>query len=130
MYINDFNSFLSNEAKYNNEKHFCKYCLQCFNSEIKWQTKIKMKKQFKQLSVALKIYADFESYSEAVRGSDRNNNGSYTEKYQCYLQFYSVCINDRFSSPVVLYKGKNAVNTFIEAILKEYDYCKSVKKAF
>ena len=89
-----------------------------------------LKNYFKQLSVALKIYADFGSYLEGVRGSDRNNNGLYTEKYQRYLQFYSDCINDRFSSPVVLYRGKNAVNTFIEAILKEYDYCKSDKKAF
>ena len=89
-----------------------------------------LKNYFKQLSVALKIYADFGSYLEGVRGSDRNNNGLYTEKYQRYLQFYSDCINDRFSSPVVLYTGKNAVNTFIEAILKEYDYCKSDKKAF
>ena len=89
-----------------------------------------LKNYFKQLSVALKIYADFESYLEGVRGSDRNNNGSYTGKYQLYLQFYSVCINDRFSSLVVLYRGKNAVNTFIEAILKVYDYCKCDKKAF
>ena len=91
---------------------------------MKKTIQLNLKNYFKQLSVALKIYA------EGVRGSDRNNNGSYTEKYQCYLQFYSVCINDRFSSPVVLYRGKNAVNTFIEAILKEYDYCKSDKKAF
>ena len=91
---------------------------------MKKTIQLNLKNYFKQLSVALKIYA------EGVRGSDRNNNGSYTEKYQLYLQFYSVCINDRFSSLFVLYRGKNAVNTFIEAILKEYDYCKSDKKAF
>ena len=30
------------------------------------------------------------------------------------------------SKDVVLYRGRNAVNKFIEAILKEYDYCKKV----
>ena len=35
VYINDFNRFMSNKAKYNNEKHFCKHCLQCFDSENK-----------------------------------------------------------------------------------------------
>ena len=42
-----------------------------------------------------------------------------------------VCIDDRFSKPVVLYRGKSAVNKFIEAILEEYDYCKeAIKKHF
>ena len=29
-----------------------------------------------------------------------------------------VCIDDKFSKPVVLHRGKNAVNKFIEAYLK------------
>ena len=31
---------------------------------------------------------------------------------------------------VVLYRGKNAVYRFIEAILEEYDYCKKVIKSY
>ena len=35
-----------------------------------------------------------------------------------------------FSKLIVLYRGKkNAVYRFIEAILKEYDYCRRVKKS-
>ena len=35
------------------------------------------------------------------------------------------------SNPVVLYRGKNAVNIFIKAILEEYDYCKKgIRKYF
>ena len=38
-----------------------------------------------------------------------------------------MCIADKFSKPVVPYR-KNVFNKFVEIILKEYDYCKSVIK--
>ena len=31
--IKDFNSFMYNQTKHKNKKHFCMYCLQCFSSE-------------------------------------------------------------------------------------------------
>ena len=80
VYIKDFNRFLCNKTKNKNKKHFCKYCLQCFNSErvliehkktcleINGKQTIKLrsgsigfKNHFKQLAVPFKIYADFES---------------------------------------------------------------------
>ena len=45
----------------------------------------KFKNHFKQLAVPFKIYADFETFLKRVRGSDRNNNTSYTEKYQKHI---------------------------------------------
>ena len=33
VYIKDFNIFMCNKTKYKNEKHFGRYCLQCFSSE-------------------------------------------------------------------------------------------------
>ena len=33
VYIKDFNRFMSNKTKNQNKKYFCKFCLQCFNSE-------------------------------------------------------------------------------------------------
>ena len=32
MYFN-FNKFMYNQTQHPHRKHFCKYCLQCFNSE-------------------------------------------------------------------------------------------------
>ena len=71
---------------------------------------------------------------KGVKNNDINN-ASYTEKYQnhipCSFAYKVVCIDDKFSKPVVLYRGKNAVNIFIEAneaILKEYKYCKKITK--
>ena len=96
---------------------------------------IKFKNHFKQLAVPFKIYADFQSLLKRVRGSDRNNNTSYIEKYQkhilCSFAYTVVCIDDKFSKPVIIYKGKDAVNKFIKAILKEMNYCpKIIKKHF
>ena len=60
------------------------------------------------------------------------NNSSYTEKYQSNISYsfaYKVvCIDNKFSKQVVLYRGKNAVYKFIETILSEYSYCSGVTK--
>ena len=59
------------------------------------------------------------------------NNGSYTEKYEdhipCSFAYKVVCVDNKFSKDVVLYRGKNAAYKFIEAIL-EYKYCRKVIK--
>ena len=98
--IKDFNRLMCNKTRCKNKKHFCRYCLQCFTSvkvliehketclkisgkeNVKLRSgSIKFKNHFKQLVVPFKIYADFEYYVKRVRGSDRNNNTSYTEKF-------------------------------------------------
>ena len=57
---------------------------------------------------------------------------SYTEKLQshipCSFAYKVVCVDDNISKPVALYRGKNGVNKLIKAILKEYHYCKQLKK--
>ena len=58
----------------------------------------------------------------------KNSNSSYTIKYKahirCRFACKVVCIDYRFSMPVVLCRMKNAFNKFIEAILKKNEYCK------
>ena len=39
-----------------------------------------------------------------------------------------VSLDDRFSKPIVTYRGGNTTYKFIEAILEEYEYCKKVMK--
>ena len=39
-----------------------------------------------------------------------------------------VCVDNKFSKRIVLYRGKDAVYDFIKAILNEYNYCRSVVK--
>ena len=153
VYIKDFNRFMCNKTKCANKAHFCKYCLQCFSSEkvlaehketcLKINGKqtaklksglIKFKNHFKQLVVSFNIHVDLECNVKRVRSSDRNNNTSYTEKHQahipCSFAYKVVCVDDRFSEPVVLYRGNNMVYRFIEKFLKEYNYCRGVIKKF
>ena len=67
-----------------------------------------------------------------IKRNNSKNNTSYNEKYQdhipCSFLYKVVCIDDRFSKPVVLYRGKNAIKKFVEAILKDCDYCKKIIK--
>ena len=48
--------------------------------------------------------------------------------YSLEFSYKIVCIEYRFSKPVVLHRGKNTLNKFIEAILEEYDYYKKNNK--
>ena len=137
VFIKDFNRFIYHKTKNKNKKWFCKSCLQGFSSEsvlakhkedclsINGKESVKLEKgaiefeiYFKQIPVPFKIYADFEC----------NLEGSYTKKYQdhvpCSFAYKVVCIDDRLSKPIVAFRVENAAYEFIEAILKEYEYCK------
>ena len=39
-----------------------------------------------------------------------------------------ICVDGRFTKPIVVYRGENAADEFIKVILKEYKYCKKVIK--
>ena len=64
-----------------------------------------------------------------------DENGTYTEEYQnhipCSFACKVVCVDNKLSKDVVMYRGKNSAYKFIEAILEEYYYCrKIIKKHF
>ena len=147
MYIKHFNTFMFHKTKNKDKKRFCKSCLQCFSSEnvlikhiedclsINGQQSINLEKEtiefknyFKQLPVPFKSYADFECNLKSVECYE----GTYTKKYHehvpCIYAYKVVCINDRFSKPIVVYRGINAAYKFIKSILKEHKYCKKIMK--
>ena len=55
-----------------------------------------------------------------------------SKKYQnhipCSFAYKLVCVDDKFSKLIIVFRGENAAFKFIEAILKEYEYCKKVMK--
>ena len=75
---------------------------------------IRFKNIFKQFVVPFRIYPGFESVLKGVKSIDGNNNASYTRKYQahisCSVAYKVVCIDDKLSKLVVLYRGENAAN--------------------
>ena len=96
---------------------------------------IKFKRFSKQLPLPFKIYAYFECNVKRIKSSsEMGNNASYNEKYQdhipCCFAYKVVCVDDKVNKPIILYRGENAVNEFIEAIRKEYEYCKKVIKKY
>ena len=149
IYIKDFDRFMFHKTKNKNKKWFCKSCLQCFSSEnilIKHKENclsingkqsvkleegiIKLENYFKKIPLPFKIFADFECNLKKVKC----NEGSYTEKYQdhipCILVCKIVCIDDKFTKPTIIYRGKNAAYEFIKAILEEYKYCKKIMEEY
>ena len=81
---------------------------------------IELENYFKQIPVPFKIYADFGCNLEKVESYE----GSYTKKYEdhvpCSFAYRVVCIDHRFSKPIVVFIGKNAAYEFIKAIVEEY----------
>ena len=147
----DFNKFMYNQTKHKERKHFCVYCLQCFRYEkalinykencitIKSAQAIKMPKADgifrncnKGLAAPYVIYTDFEAINEKVYGCKPNNDKSYTESSQnhkdCGYGYKVVCCyDDKYSKPVQIYRGENAVHKFMEKMLKEVEWCKKMK---
>ena len=94
--IKYFNSFMYNQSKHKERKHFCMYCLQCFSSEsilvnhvkncltINGNQAINMPKKgeniltfnnfHKQLPVPFAIYADFEDITKKVQGCKKSDS--------------------------------------------------------
>ena len=52
----------------------------------------------------------------------------YHDHVPCSFAYKVVCIDDRFSKPIVVFRGENPECKFIKAILKEYEYWKKEKK--
>ena len=52
----------------------------------------------------------------------------YQDHVSCGFAYKVVCIDDRFTMPIVVFRGENTAYEFIKAILKEYKYCKKVIK--
>ena len=46
----------------------------------------------------------------------------------CSFAYKFVCIDNKFTKPIVVFREENADYEFIKAILKEYQYCKIVAK--
>ena len=152
--IKDFNKFMFSQTKHEHKKYFCMYCLQCFSREDvltehknncilingkqainmpKKGDKVFFKNYHKQLPVPFVIYADFEAFTEKIQGCQPNNEKSYTEAYQKHTDCgygYKVvcCYDDKYSKPVQIHRGENAVHKFMENMLEEVNWCKSIMK--
>ena len=89
---------------------------------------IEFKNYFKQISVPFKIYADFECNLEGVQIYEGSEKKKYQDHIPCSFAYKLVCIDDKFSKPIFVFRGEDTTYKFIKAILKEYECCKKVMK--
>ena len=128
------------KTKNENKKYFRKICLQCFSSKNKLtehkevclsingaqsvrleKGKIEFKNYFKQVPVPFKIYVDFECNLNSVESYESSYSKKYQDHITCSFACKLVCVDDKFSKPIVVFRGENTAFRFFEAILKEYE---------
>ena len=145
-----FDTFMFHKTKNRNKEWFCKSCLQCFSSKnvlinhkevclsINGMQSvdveegiIKSENYSYQLSVPFKVYADLDCNLKDTEIYEGSCAKKYHDHVPSSYAFKVVCIDNRFSKPIVVYICKNAAYEFIKAFLEEYKYCKkAIKKHF
>ena len=79
---------------------------------------IKFENYFKQIPVPFKIYADFECNLRGVESYEDSCTKKYQDHVPCSFTYKVVCVDDRFTKPMVVSRGENAAYEVIKAILK------------
>ena len=123
--IKDFYRFMFHKTKNKNKKCFCKSCSQCFSSKnvlsnhkkvclsINGAQSVRLKKgiidfknNFKQIRVPFNFYADFECNLDSVESYEVSYSKKYQDHIPCNFAYKLVCAVDKFSKPIVVYRGK------------------------
>ena len=138
-----------NVNRHQGKKWFCMRCLQPFSNEIilekhkgdclvvNSEQRVKLEAgyvEFKnyanKMRVPFKFYADFECILKkcdaSVGSCDSTWNVKEYEHIPCGFECKVVCVDDKFSKDVIVYRGKDCVSKFISCILDEYEYCRHV----
>ena len=150
--IKDFNRFMYPYTKHKEKKYFCLRCLHCCSSArvledhkqdcllingtqaIKMPeagSKIYFKNHKKMLPAPFVIYADFEAITEKIDGCQPSDGQSYTTTYQshqaCGYGYKLVCRYDnKYSKPVEIYRGEDAIDKFIVQMMREVKDCRRI----
>ena len=77
------------------------------------------------------IYADFEAITEKIDGCQPSDGQSYTSTYQshkaCGYGYKLVCRYDnKYSKPVEIYRGEDAIDKFIVQMMREVKDCRRI----
>ena len=147
VYIKNSDRFLFHKTNNKNKKYIFQGYLECFNrknlltdhkqislsvngtqSERLEKVTTEFKNYFQQIPVLFKVYADFECNLESVESYEVSYSKKYQDHIPCSFSSKLVCVDDKFTKAIVVFRGENAAYEFIKPILKEYEYCKTVMK--
>ena len=91
---------------------------------------IKFTNYNKQIPIPFKIYADTECFLKRTK----INKGEHTIKYQEHIPNFIgaklVCVDDRFTLPSIIFKGKDCINEFITWVLDKQKWTKQITKKY
>ena len=114
---------LKKYTKNKNKIYFCKSCLHCFSSKnvLTEHKKVSLSinekgttefiNYFKQIPVPFKVYAVSECNLESVesyKGYQRFFLKKILDHILCSFAYRLGCVDDRFSKPIFVFRGKNA----------------------
>ena len=89
---------------------------------------VEFKNYSNKMCVPFKIDADFECIfkkcDNVVGSCDCSWSVKESERVPCDFGYKVVCVDDRFSKDVVVYRGKDCVKKFIACILDEMSIAK------
>ena len=82
---------------------------------VKYETGvIKLKNYEKQIPIAFKIYADTECFLKRINIDESKCTKLYQKHIPNSVRAKLVCIDDRFTSPTIIFEGKSCINKFIK----------------
>lgn len=149
VWIKNFSALMNYTNSDSHKKFYCFHCLHGFTEEsllvnhkalgcadhdsVKTvlptkdttECELKFKNHSKKLPIPFVIYADFECLTTKIANCDKNPEESFTEKYQkhepCGYAYKIVsCIKGYdYNSELKLYRGVDATEKFVKALLNE-----------
>ena len=151
VFVKDFDTLMYSKTKTKDsyEKYFCMACLQNFTTgkvlsnhkkqcllinecqAVNYESEaIKFTNYEKQVPIPFKIYADTEFFlnrTNSYTGEHKNiKNNKILRTFSNSIGAKLVCIDDRFTLPVITFKGKNCINKFIWWIINQNKQIKEI----
>ena len=151
VFIEDFDRLMYSKAKAKNQhkKFFCMACLQNFTTEeilsnhkkqcflingcqvVNYESgQIKFTNYEKQVPIPFKIYADTECFLKRTNSYEGEHTIKYQEHIPNSIGAKLVCIDDRFTLPSIIFKGKDCINKFITWVLDKQKWTQQITKKY
>ena len=87
---------------------------------------IKFTNYEKEVPIQFKIYADSECFLKRIDSYEGEHTTKYQEHFPNSIGAKLVCIDDRFTLPVIIFKGKNCINKIIWWVINQNKWIKEI----
>ena len=91
---------------------------------------IKFTNHNKQIPILFKIYADTECFLKRVNSYEGEHAIKYQQHQPNSIGAKLVCIDDRFTLPSIIFKGKDCINKLITWVLDKQKWNQQITKQY